>query len=196
MNELAILDWIQTLHAPDLNQLMIGVSTIGDMGLIWVVIGIVLLFSKKYRPLGIAMIVAVAIAGVVAEFILKPLVVRPRPCDVNTSITLLVNHPSGSSFPSGHTCGAFAAFGAILFSRRPRSPRWFTIVAGILAILIAFSRLYLYVHYPTDVLAGIVIGLVAGWLAVKLVRYIQDKTGRGNPNQQISNHTPRHAKVS
>jgi len=177
MNELAILDWIQTLHAPVLDQLMVTVSTIGNLGLVWIVLGCVLLFSKRYRLVGIGVIVAVALAGIATELVLKPLIMRPRPCDVNTAVTLLVSHPHGSSFPSGHTCGAFAAFGALLFARKPRIPRSLTIAAGILAICIAFSRLYLYVHYPSDVLGGIVLGLALGWLAIKIVTAIQRKTG-------------------
>lgn len=172
MNELAMLDWIQALHSPGLDGLMVAVSTLGDLGMIWVALGCALLFSKRYRMLGIGIVVAVALAGIVTEGVLKPLIMRPRPCDVNTAVTLLASHPHGSSFPSGHTCASFAAFAVLLFaSVRPRK---LAVAAGILAVAIAFSRLYLYVHYPSDVLAGAAIGLGLGWLTAKACRRIQD----------------------
>jgi undecaprenyl-diphosphatase len=181
MSELAMLDWIQTLHAPGLDGLMVVVSTLGDLGMVWVALGCVLLFSKRYRMLGIGIVVAVALAGVVTEGVLKPLIMRPRPCDVNTAVTLLVSHPHGSSFPSGHTCASFAAFGVLLFAAV--KPHKLTVAAGILAAAIAFSRLYLYVHYPSDVLAGAAIGLGLGWLTVKACRRIR---AVGGPRRRMT----------
>ncbi|MGI6126789.1 MAG: phosphatase PAP2 family protein [Planifilum sp.] len=179
MNELALLDWMQSaLRTPGLDQFMIAVTTIGDLGMVWLAMGCALLFSKRYRTLGIGILVAVALAGVVTECILKPMIMRPRPCDVNTSVALLVSHPYGSSFPSGHTCASFAAFGILLFAQAPRK---LTVPAGILAILIAFSRLYLYVHYPSDVLAGAVIGLALGWLTVRMYRGFWNNKDRLQP---------------
>lgn len=176
MNELAMLDWMQqTLHVPWLDQFMVAVTTLGDLGFVWVILGCVLAFSKRYRMVGIGIIAAVALAGFVTECVLKPLIMRPRPCDVNTAVALLVSHPGGSSFPSGHTCASFAAFGALLAAHGPRK---LTAAAGVLAALIAFSRLYLYVHYPSDVIAGAAIGLGLGWLAVKVCRKIGEGSGR------------------
>ncbi|MEE8722019.1 MAG: phosphatase PAP2 family protein [Eggerthellaceae bacterium] len=174
MGELVLLDWIQqVLRTPLLDQLMVAVSTAGNLGAIWVVLGCCLAATKRYRRVGIAVIVAVGLAGVATELVIKPLVMRPRPCEVNTAVTLLVSMPHGSSFPSGHTCAAFAACGALLFGRRSagfgKPSIGFTATVGVLAAVMGFSRLYLYVHYPTDVLAGCALGIVLGYLAVKLV---------------------------
>ena len=103
-------------------------------------------------------------AGLVLEVIccnlvLKPLVARVRPCDVNTAVQLLISRPDDFSFPSGHTGASFAAVSALCCSR---SRLW--IPSLVLAVLIAFSRLYLYVHYPTDILAGMLLGITSGWL--------------------------------
>ena len=104
------------------------------------------------------------------NLVLKPLVARIRPCDVNTAVQLLVARPDDFSFPSGHTGASFAAVTALYASR---SRLW--ILSLILAVLIAFSRLYLYVHYPSDVLAGVVIGIMAGWIGSKFVDVVWRK---------------------
>ena len=105
---------------------------------------------------------------VAGDFILKPLFARPRPCDVNTAVTILVKRPHGHSFPSGHTSSAFAAaFALWRQDRKLGSP------ALILAVFIAFTRLYLYVHFPTDILGGVVLGLALGALASLLADKIE-----------------------
>ena len=102
--------------------------------------------------------------------ILKPLVARARPCTVNPAIELLVEVPTDYSFPSGHTAASFAAVFALYFSG---SPLWKP--AAVLAGTIAFSRMYLYVHWPSDILGGILLGFVVGWLGVKAVRLTEKK---------------------
>ena len=91
----------------------------------------------------------------------------PRPCDVNTAVTILVNRPHGHSFPSGHTASAFAAAFALWLQNRKLG-----VPALVLAAFIAFTRLYLYVHFPTDILGGVALGLALGalasWMADKL----------------------------
>ena len=129
-------------------------------------LGIVLAIIPKTRKLGAAVLVAVLIGAIVTSGILKPLIMRPRPCDVNPLVPMIVDRPHGSSFPSGHATAAFAAFGALLFSKGPKP---LVIVVGIGAVLMALTRLYCYVHYPTDVLAGTVVGLLAGFAAAKIV---------------------------
>jgi undecaprenyl-diphosphatase len=108
---------------------------------------------------GVAMLCALVLDLFVCNIVLKPLVARIRPFDVNTAVQLLIARPTDYSFPSGHTTAAFAATSALYFSRRRL---WIPALA--LAALIAFSRLYLYVHYPTDILAGIVVGIGVGYL--------------------------------
>jgi len=96
---------------------------------------------------------------------LKPLVGRVRPCTVNPAVELLVACPTDASFPSGHTASSFAAVGAL---RAAGSRLWLPGLA--LAVLIAVSRLYLYVHWPTDVLFGALLGWALGYLARWLLR--------------------------
>ena len=139
------------------------ITRLGSDGAIWIVLAGALLFSRKYRKVGFAILCALALEVTLCNIILKPLIARIRPCDINTAVQLLINRPTDFSFPSGHTASSFAAVSALYFSRqrlwRP---------ALILAILISFSRLYLYVHYPTDVLAGIMLGIIVGFLGCKL----------------------------
>ena len=101
---------------------------------------------------------------IVGDFCLKPFFSRPRPCDVNPDMLTLVSRPSGWSFPSGHSASAFAAAASLVFQKNRLGP-----YAVALAVFIGLSRLYLYVHYPTDVLAGALIGTALGYAASRLV---------------------------
>ena len=159
MNELAILDAIQLIHTPWLDTLVAAYTSTSDVGQIWILLGIVLAIIPKTRKLGAAVLIAVLLGANVTSGILKPLIMRPRP-------PMIVDRPHGSSFPSGHATAAFAAFGALLFSKGPKP---LVIVVGIGAVLMALTRLYCYVHYPTDVLAGTIVGLLAGFAAAKIV---------------------------
>ena len=110
---------------------------------------------------------ALALDLVVCNLFLKPLIARPRPCDMNTAMDYLIARPHGWSFPSGHTAASFAAASALWFGG---SRLW--IPCGILAVLIALSRLYLYVHFPTDVLGGAAVGILCGALGAFAVRRV------------------------
>lgn len=110
------------------------------------------------------MAVSLGLEALCCNVILKPFVARIRPCDINLSVELFIPHPKGFSFPSGHTGASFAAASALFFNRKRLG-----ILALILAALIGFSRLYLYVHYPTDVLAGALLGIMFGWIGNRLV---------------------------
>lgn len=111
------------------------------------------------------MAVSLVLEVLCCNIILKPFVARTRPCDVNAAVQLLVPRPSDYSFPSGHTGASFAAASSLLFGK---NRMW--IPSLILAVLIGFSRLYLYVHYPSDVLAGALIGIMLGWLGNESVK--------------------------
>ena len=121
---------------------------------------LLLLLFRRTRKAGCAMATALVLYLVAGDYILKPLFARPRPCDANTAITILVKRPHGHSFPSGHTASAFAAAFALWLQNRKLG-----VPALVLAAFIAFTRLYLYVHFPTDVLGGLVLGLALGALA-------------------------------
>lgn len=151
-----------------LDVLMPLITKLGDSGIIWIILALSLLISQKYRKTGIALCLALALDVIICNGILKPLVARTRPCDVNTAIQLLIPRPTDFSFPSGHTAASFAAVSALYFSRRRL---W--VPSLVLALLIAFSRLYLYVHYPSDVAAGILLGSIIGFVGYKLADYIE-----------------------
>ena len=169
--ELTILDWMQAnLRNPILDLLLPAITTLGNSGLIWIILAGILLLIPKYRKVGAAVLTGLVLEVICCNLVLKPLVARIRPCDVNTAVQLLIARPDDFSFPSGHIGASFAAVAALYTSR---NRLW--IPSLILAVLIAFSRLYLYVHYPSDVLAGVVIGIMAGWIGSKLVDVIWRK---------------------
>ncbi len=163
-----ILTWIHTyLSSPFLDAVMVFFTYLGNWGLIWVVTGTVLLFNKRLRFYGICILVAVGLSAIIGNLVLKPLIDRPRPFVDDPTITLLINPPSTSSFPSGHAASSFAAATVLLFMPVAKPYK----AAGlVVAILISFSRIYLEVHYPSDVLAGMVLGIVCGVAVVLLLR--------------------------
>lgn len=123
-------------------------------------LALVLILIPKTRKIGLVVMAAVILDSILCNVILKNIFLRPRPCDVNTAINLLIPRPSGYSFPSGHTSASFAAVSALYFLGENKI--WKAALA--LAILISFSRMYLYVHYPTDVLGGILVGIFCGYV--------------------------------
>lgn len=166
--EFAFLDWLQQFHNPVLDALAVFLNYAGEHGEIWIAFTLILLLCRRTRKAGLAMAIALVSYLIAGDFILKPLFARPRPCDVNTAVTILVKRPHGHSFPSGHTASAFAAaFALWRQDRKLGSP------ALILAVFIAFTRLYLYVHFPTDILGGVVLGLALGALASLLADKIE-----------------------
>ena len=129
---------------------------------------------KRYRFTGIAILGALLLDFVTANLLLKPFVARSRPCWINDTVEMLVRVPQDYSFPSGHTMASFAAAGALLFMGH-RMGIW----AALLAALMGISRLYFYVHFPTDVLAGTVLGLACGGLGAILAKKLQAaRTGK------------------
>jgi undecaprenyl-diphosphatase len=160
--EFAILDFIQNhMRTAFGDFIMPYISLLGNAGLIWIALTALLLLIPKCRRVGITMAVALVFDVVVCNGIIKPLVARIRPCDVNTAVQLLIARPTDYSFPSGHSAASFTAVSALYFRK---NKLW--IPGLVLALLIAFSRLYLYVHWPSDVLCGIILGIFLGWLGV------------------------------
>lgn len=163
--ELSILDWIQTLHTPFLDKIMVFITRFGDAGIIWIVLSIVLLLIPKTRKSGAVMVVALVVDVLLCNIVLKNLVARTRPYDVYTGVHLLVAKLHDYSFPSGHTAASFASVTALYLAGEKKLWKF----ALVLACLIAISRLYLYVHYPTDVLGGILFGVISGYLGYRKV---------------------------
>ena len=150
--ELNILDWFQTLHTPMMDKLMTSVTKLGDAGIFWIILTLIFLIIPKMRKTGVTMAAALIVDLLLCNVLLKNLVARTRPYDVNTTVELLVAKLRDYSFPSGHTAASFASVTALYLSGERRI--W--IIALVISCLIAVSRLYLYVHYPTDVLGGII----------------------------------------
>lgn len=168
--ELAILDWIQAhLRCGFLDAALPFISRLADHGEVWIVLAAVLLLLRRQRRYGAAVSCALVLDLVSCNMLLKPLFGRIRPFAVNTAVELLSAPPVDASFPSGHTAASFAAVFAL---KTAGSPLWKPALA--LAVVIAFSRLYLYVHWPTDVLGGALLGAAVGWAGAKIV----EKTAR------------------
>ena len=176
--ELQILDALQTMHNPVLDTLMSAITRLGDAGIIWILLCAVLLILPRTRKSGAILMAALLVDLVVCNGILKPLVHRIRPFDVKTGIELLVKQPTDYSFPSGHTAASFTSVMALYLAGEKKL--W--ILALVLAVLIAFSRLYLYVHYPTDVLAGALLGAGLGLLACRLTDAAWARWGKQTQN--------------
>ena len=172
--ELKILDWFQTLHTPVLDKFMTSVTKLGNAGIFWIILTVLFLLIPKMRKTGVVMAAALIIDLLLCNVLLKNFVARTRPYDVNTVIQLLVAKLRDYSFPSGHTAASFASATALYFAGEKKLWK----PALVLACLIAVSRLYLYVHYPTDVLGGVVIGIIAGYLGYRLVKVLEDKFSR------------------
>ncbi len=163
--ELEILHMIQGWHQEWLNPIMIFFTTIGEAGICWIVLSIVLACIPRTRKCGLNMMLAMAVTFLLGNIILKNVIARPRPCAVDTSVKLLVPFPSEYSFPSGHSANGFSA-AVVLFLYYHKAG----IAAILVAATIAFSRLYLFVHYPTDVLGGIFLGILDAGLSVLCFR--------------------------
>lgn len=169
--ELRFLDFLQTIHTPLLDKILAFITSLGNAGIIWIVLAVVLLILPKTRKAGIIVAAALLMDLILCNLILKNLVARVRPYDVNTAIAILIKKPLDFSFPSGHTAASFAAMTALFLAKMKKA--W--IAALILAVLIAFSRLYFYVHYPTDVLGGAVVGILSGIIGYAIVEKIDKR---------------------
>ena len=162
--ELEWLYWIQGVRNPFLDGVMPAVTFLGNGGWFWILAGAVLLAVPKTRKMGFCVLLSLLLGLILGNGLLKNLIARSRPCWLDESVALLIKVPEDYSFPSGHTLASFEAAVSILLYRR----KW-GILAVALACLIGFSRLYLFVHFPSDVLGGAVLGTAIActvhWLA-------------------------------
>lgn len=155
--EFTILDMLQGFRTPFLDNFILLITSLASY--VWYILIIGFLLNKPTRKIGAILAVAMILQYLVNGGVLKHLFARVRPCNVDTTVELLVKRPKGFSFPSGHSAAAFCAVG-VLYGARMKKLLW---PSFILACLIAFSRLYLYVHFPTDVLAGALCGFFIGY---------------------------------
>lgn len=179
--EFTILDFIQSLRTPVGDKIFSLITHLGDAGLLWIVLVLLLLIKPKTRKIALVAAIALLLDVILCNGIIKPIVARTRPCDINTAVELLIKHPSDYSFPSGHSAASFSFTFAMLFAAIKKTffrkeerliAKKIFICSLITSVVIAFSRLYLYVHFPTDVLAGIVLGLLLGFVATKIIPLI------------------------
>ncbi len=177
--DFGILYALNGIHSEILDKIMVGITYLGEKGIFWIALSIILLFNAKTRKCGIFMLISMIIGLIVGNGLLKNIVARQRPCWIDDTIKLLVANPKDFSFPSGHTLASFeAAISILLFNKK-----W-GIVATIVAIMIGFSRLYLFVHFPTDVLAGAVLGTIIAILVHFVGNKIWDKIKSKNKDEK------------
>lgn len=165
---------IQGLHTAWLDPVISAYTKLGDAGVLFIALSLAMLLYKPTRKAGALALCAMILGLLVTNVTIKPLVERARPWTI-WPIDPLVTEKDPNSFPSGHTCAAFAA-GMIWMRALPW--RWGRIAAVVAAVLMGLSRLYVGVHYPTDVLAGAVIGSLCAWAAWKAYQIIEEKRNR------------------
>ena len=162
--EFSFLYFLQELHNPILDKIMVFITKLGNGGLLWIGLAVVMLFFKKYRKCAISIGIALVFKELLGNMILKELIMRERPCWIDPTVELLIKSPSGFSFPSGHTFDAFASSFTIFLNHKKEG-----IAAMVVASLIAFSRMYVFVHFPTDILGGMILGIGVAVLAYFIV---------------------------
>ena len=183
MWEIEVLDALQNIHTPWLDKIMVAITSLGNAGILWIVMAAVLLIIPRTRKVGLCMAIALVLDLLMTNCLLKNLVARTRPYDVANFTDLIVKKPTDYSFPSGHTAASFAAVTALFM----RKEKLLGSIACVVAVLIAFSRMYLYVHFPTDILGGIVVGIASGVAAGLILKVIDMKLATRNEKSDMGN---------
>ncbi len=163
--EFWILSLIQDILGCEfLDFLIPKITMLGNSGIIWIVTGIVLLCTKKYRRGGVFLLVGLLLGLIFGNVILKNVIARPRPCWIY-DVPMLIPNPTDFSFPSGHTLSSFIS--AFVLARINHK---FAIPAFTLAGVMAFTRMYLFAHFPTDILGGIALAYAIYLLLKKHIK--------------------------
>lgn len=174
-----------TMRTPFLDKVMPMITKLGDDGIFWIILAVILLIPKKTRRTGAAMGVAMLLGLIIGNGILKNLFMRTRPYDLANPVVrkshLLIDAPTDYSFPSGHTLASFEAATALF-----KDHTVYGFAAFVLALLIGFSRIYLQVHYPSDVLGGAILGFLLGLLGSTIVRAVCDKWAEHKSRKQAA----------
>lgn len=158
-----------------LDSFFLGLTRVaGSYGQLWLIIAALLLIFKKTRKAGISVLIAYLAVYLLGQIVLKHLVSRPRPCQIDQAFAMLVARPSSSSFPSTHSAWAFGAATAIFMRHRKLGAAAYAVAA-----LIAFSRMYMFLHFPTDVLFGTALGIALGVLAHWITKALWKRFARG-----------------
>ena len=181
----------QALNADWLTPIMKVITAFGEYGIFWILLCLVLLAFKKTRRIGIICTLSLALTFILCNGIIKPLVDRERPFESFSAVQPFLPHPGDSSFPSGHTANAMGpAWGMFIASRDRYAPmgwqgegipastvhKW-SVVAIVLALLIGLSRMYLGMHYPSDVLAALLVGMLAATVVCKSIGKYESNRG-------------------
>ncbi len=158
------------------------ITLLGEEGLFLIILSLIFMLFKKTRKAGFAMLLAIIVGSLITNVTVKPLVARPRPFQNELSefynlfrqwwIDAGEVHVGEKSFPSGHTTSAMAAVAGYFFVSKKKSVSW---TVFIFAFLMGLSRIFLCVHYPSDVLGGFVAGLIAGLIAAALINLLYSK---------------------
>ena len=172
--EFDVLCWFQSIRNDVLDFIFPKISFLGNSGWFWIVVGILVFIFAKDKRFSWNMIFGLLLSAIIVNLLLKPSFNRARPCDVwEGMFDLLVKRPSDSSFPSGHTNFSFAGATIIfLWNKKIGIP------ALVLAALIAISRLYLFMHFPTDVLVGMATGIISAIVTFIFVKWLYEKNGK------------------
>ncbi|MDU0939326.1 MAG: phosphatase PAP2 family protein [Clostridiales bacterium] len=172
--DIPVLLWIQEhLRSDILTKILKVITFFGDKGWFWIALALFLLIFKKTRRMGLASCISLAVCILITNVTLKNLVARIRPYDLTNAIVPIVERPDDFSFPSGHTCSSFAVSLILL-----RYDKRIGVPAVIFSSLIAFSRLYLGVHYPTDVIAGFLVAFVVSFIVCLIMKPRKKRFGR------------------
>ncbi len=185
-----ILEFFSNTIKNDFFDFLMPVLTyLGSGGALWIVMTVILLLFKSTRKIGFCMALSLILSLILCNLTLKPIVARPRPFDINKDAILIINKPTDFSFPSGHSSSSFAAASAFLMgnivkngNKKIIANKKYVVLIFIIAFLIAISRLYLYVHFPSDVLFGIILGIFCGYTASKIVDKIYNRKTKSEEN--------------
>lgn len=179
--EFQLLDWIQNLRNPILDEFFSHITHLGGMGgIFWILWTAVLLCIPKTRKAGMIMALALLSDLIICNGLLKPLFHRIRPYDVNSTVQLIAAKQKDFSFPSGHTAVSFAGMTALYLAKKTKMGH----VALGIALTVAISRLYLYMHYPTDVLGGMIVGVIAGFTGYAVFKWFVRVNDKKNIEKQ------------
>lgn len=172
--EFKVLDYIENHFQGKIwTRLMKAATMIGEKGIFLGIFTLIMGHYEKTRKTAGAVGISLVLEALLCNLVLKPAVGRTRPYDIRKKLELLIPKLKDGSFPSGHTGATFSTVGALFFSK---TRLW--IPAAFLATSTAFSRLYFYVHYPTDILGGAALGVSSGWAAVKMQKIWEKKRKR------------------
>lgn len=164
-----VLENISRIHRPKLNRIMVTASRLGNAGIVWWAVCLPFLINQRWRYTGLTIIFSLGLTSLMGEGIIKHAVKRVRPCHSLEDDEQLIKKPKYYSFPSGHTASSFSVVSVVIFSQ---CPFYVIVPIFLVASIIGFSRVYLRVHYLTDVVVGFFLGIVCGFATVLLMNAI------------------------